>query len=136
MLEDFEDEHASLIWYIVPRNVFSLLPNALLSPPEFSAPPLPDLSSWSHGSLSPKGFSSIEVWSLKYLGFESVDLRSDLDFKIWVLYWSLTFERFGVWKCWFEIWFGFKDLGLKIWVLFGFGNNKVLMFEVGVWLYL
>ena len=23
------------------------------------------------------------------------------------LYWSLKFERFGVWKCWFEIWFGF-----------------------------
>ena len=103
----------------------SLFPNALLSPPQFSAPPLPDLSSWSHGSLSPEGFSSIEVWSLK-------------------------FERFGIWKCWFEIWFGFSievwrlkdlgfesvdlrsDLGLKIWVLFGFGNNKILMFEVGV----
>ena len=70
------------------------------------------------------------------------------------LYWSLKFERFGVWKCWFEIWFGFKDLGtllkfdiwkiwsLKvliwdlIWVLFGFRNNEVLMFEVVVWLYL
>ena len=83
----------------------SLLPNALLcSPPEFSAPPLSDLSSWSHGSLSSESFSSIEVWSLKELGFESVDFRS--------------------------------DLGLKIWVLFGFGNNKVLMFEVWVWLYL
>ena len=71
----------------------TLLPNALLSPPEFSALPLPDLSSWSHGSLSPEGFFSIEVWSLKELGFESV----------------------GVWKCWFQIWFGFKDLGF-IWV--------------------
>ena len=64
----------------------SLLPNALLSPPEFSAPPLPDLSSWSHGSLSPEGSFSIEVWSLKELGFESVDFKSDLGLKIWVLF--------------------------------------------------
>ena len=97
-----------------------MLCSALLSPPEFSAPPLPDLSSWSHGSLSPEGFSCIEVWSLKDLGFENVDLTwSDLDFKIWVLYFSLTFERFGVWKCWFEIWFGFYlGLGItKFWCL-------------------
>ena len=91
-------------FFLIFSETFSLLPNALLSPLEFSALPLPDLSSWSHGSLSPKGFSSIEVWSLKELGFESVDFRS--------------------------------DLGLKIWVLFGFGNNKVLKFEVGIWFYL
>ena len=91
----------------------SLLPNALLSPPEFSATPLLDLSSWSHGSLSSRMlYSALSsrifcsssprsvlmkpwislprrfflYWSLKDLGFESVDLRSDLGFKIRVLY--------------------------------------------------
>ena len=68
-------------FFLIFFETFSLLPNAMLSsPPEFSAPLLSDLSSWSHESLSSESFSSIEVWSLKELGFESVDLRSDLGF--------------------------------------------------------
>ena len=113
---------------ICPHEAMDLSPpecSALLPPPEFSAPPLPDLSSWSHGSLSPEGFSSIEVW--KIWGLKVL---------IWDLIWVLKF-RFSI-----EVWrlkdLGFEsvdlrsDLGLKIWVLFGFGN----MFEVGVLLYL
>ena len=119
----------------------SLLPNLLLllsqiCPHEASSPRSVLMKPWI--SLPQRFFL---YWSLKDLGFESVDLRSDLGFKIQVLYWSLTFERFGVWKCWFEIWFRFKYLGfiwvweyvwswglivfVRVWmILLGLGNNK------------
>ena len=116
----------------------SLLPNLLLllspicpheamdlSPPEFSAPPLPDLSSWSHRSLSPEGFSSIEVWKIWGLKVLIWDL-------IWVLRFKFSIEVWRLKDLGFESVDLRSDLGLKIWVLFGFGN----MFEVGVWLYL
>ena len=80
---------------ICPHEAMDLSPpecSALLPPPEFSAPPLPDLSSWSHGSLSPEGFSSIEVW--KIWGLKVL---------IWDLIWVLRFGfslKFDVWKIW------------------------------------
>ena len=79
----------------------SLLPNALLCSllPNFLLlfSPICPHEAMDLSSLKVFPLLKFEVWSLKDLGFESVDLRSDLSLKIWVLYWSLTFERFGVW---------------------------------------
>ena len=109
---------------IYPHEVMDLSPPecfALLSPPEFSAPPLLDLSSWSHGSLSPEGFSSIEVWKIWGLKVLIWDL-------IWVLRFGFSIEVWRLKDLGFESVDLRSDLSLKIWVLFGFGN----MFEVGV----
>ena len=71
-------------FFLIFSKIFSLLPNALLC-----------------SALSSRIFCSSSPRSVLMKPWISLPRR-------FFMYWSLKFERFGVWKCWFDvIWFGF-----------------------------
>ena len=84
--------------------------SALLSPPEFSAPPLSDLSSWSHGS--DLGLEITKFWCLKF-GFDCI--CEGLDDFVKVLLGLIFFWGFG--------WFWLR---LEI-IKFGFFDFEVIL---------